>query len=70
MELKANSMISEELLTILVCPACKGDLKPDTVHSTLFCRHCLLAFPVREGIQVMIVDEAAFQLKQLQAKGH
>jgi uncharacterized protein YbaR (Trm112 family) len=57
MELKVNQMISEELCTILACPACKGDLEPNAGRSALFCRHCSLAFPIRDGIPVMLVDQ-------------
>jgi len=51
-------MISEELLAILACPACNGDLEPDTGRSALLCRRCALSFPVRDGIPVMLIDEA------------
>lgn len=51
-------MISEELRTILACPACTGDLEPNRDCSALFCRHCTLAFPIRDGIPVMLLDEA------------
>ena len=58
MELKVNPMISEELLTILACPACTGDLEPNTDRSALLCRHCALSFPTRDGIPVMLIDQA------------
>lgn len=50
--------LTKELLDILVCPQCKGgiELRPD--GAALLCRGCLLAFPVRDGIPVMLVDEA------------
>jgi uncharacterized protein YbaR (Trm112 family) len=51
-------MISEELRTMLACPACKGDLEPDAARSALLCRHCALSFPVRDGIPVMLIDQA------------
>jgi uncharacterized protein YbaR (Trm112 family) len=51
-------MISEELLAILACPACKGDLDPDTDKSALLCRPCALSFPVQDGIPVMLIDLA------------
>ncbi len=55
------------LLEILVCPLCKGPLKrlPATrpvegtePESELICNADRLAFPVRDGIPVMLVDEA------------
>jgi uncharacterized protein YbaR (Trm112 family) len=58
MELKGNPMISEELLAILACPACKGDLEPDTDRSALLCRHCNLAYSSQDGIPVMLIDQA------------
>lgn len=57
-KLKADSMISEELLDILACPACTGALEPDTDRSALLCRHCALSFPVQDGIPAMMIDQA------------
>jgi uncharacterized protein len=51
-------MVLHNLLNILVCPVCKGHLIPDDRISTLRCLPCGLAFPIREGIPVMLVDEA------------
>lgn len=50
--------LSPELVSILVCPQCKGqlDLEPD--ESAFICNPCRLRYPVREGIPVMLVDEA------------
>ena len=50
--------ISQDLLDILVCPACKQklDLKPD--GSGLRCVACHRLYPVRDDIPVMLVDEA------------
>ena len=51
-------MLDPELLEILVCPACKGDLeyRPDVAE--LVCHACRLRYEVREDIPVMLVDEA------------
>ena len=46
------------LLDILVCPVCKGPLQYDRTHRTLDCPADRLAFPVRDGIPVMIESEA------------
>lgn len=46
------------LLDILVCPVCKGKLDYQKTASELVCSPCKLAFPVRDGIPVMLVDEA------------
>ena len=48
-----------ELLEILVCPKCKGDLEyrqdPDEV---LVCHACRLIYAVEDGIPVLLIDEA------------
>lgn len=46
------------LLEILVCPDCKGSLTVDQDHDELVCDQCGLAYPVRDDIPVMLVDEA------------
>lgn len=51
-------MVLHELLNILVCPACKGHLTPDDTSGALHCLPCNLAFPVKDGIPVMLVDAA------------
>ncbi len=47
-----------QLLDILVCPLCKGQLKHDTAQHELICQADQLAFPVRDGVPVMLIDEA------------
>jgi uncharacterized protein YbaR (Trm112 family) len=46
------------LLEILACPACRAPVRVDEAASTLVCTGCGLAYPVRDGIPVMLVDEA------------
>ncbi|MDX9706799.1 MAG: Trm112 family protein [Azospira sp.] len=49
------------LLDILVCPLCKGNLeyrKAAPGPSELVCKPCKLAYPIRDDIPVMLVDEA------------
>lgn len=46
------------LLEILVCPLCKGPLKYDREKQELICRPDRLAFPVRDGIPIMLEDQA------------
>ena len=46
------------LLDILVCPSCKGPLEYDKKAQELICRADRLAFPVRDGIPIMWVDQA------------
>jgi uncharacterized protein YbaR (Trm112 family) len=53
-------MVDKELLDILICPACgEGSaVLPDAVESVLVCTCCGRRYPVREGIPVMLADEA------------
>jgi len=48
--------INEELLKILVCPQCKGDL--EFVGDGLICHACNLKFKVENDIPIMLIDEA------------
>lgn len=47
-----------KLLEILVCPICKGPLIFKKAEAELICRPCRLAFPVKDGIPVMLEDDA------------
>lgn len=47
-----------KLLEILVCPVCKGPLLYKKPEQELICRPCRLAYPVKDGIPVMLEDEA------------
>ena len=49
-------MMDRELLAILACPACKGDvqLKDDKI----VCIKCKRKYPIREGIPILLVEEA------------
>jgi uncharacterized protein len=51
--------IAPELLEILVCPKCKGDLthRPEP-EEALICRACRLVYAVEDGIPIMLIDEA------------
>lgn len=50
--------LSQDLLAILACPACKGEVSVTGDGSALICEACRLRYPVRNGIPVMLVDEA------------
>lgn len=50
--------LSDKLLAILVCPVCKGGVQYHEDKPALVCDHCRLSFPVRDGIPVMLTDEA------------
>ncbi|HWC06330.1 MAG TPA: Trm112 family protein [Gemmatimonadota bacterium] len=49
--------MDDELKAILVCPACKGDLLFE--EARIICPACKKAYPIRDGIPVMLVSEAA-----------
>ncbi|OWT53450.1 Trm112 family protein [Candidimonas nitroreducens] len=50
--------MESRLLEILVCPLCKGRLRYDRERQELLCSADRLAFPVRDGIPVMLENEA------------
>jgi hypothetical protein len=50
--------LSPQLLQILVCPKCKGDLEYRESEPALVCHACRLRYPVRDDIPIMLVDEA------------
>ncbi len=50
--------MDKKLLEILVCPVCKGKLVYDKKAGELICRVDRLAYPVRDGIPVMLEEEA------------
>lgn len=50
--------MDNKLLEILVCPICKGKLVYKKAEGELICKGDRLAFPVRDDIPVMLVDEA------------
>jgi len=50
--------ISQELLDILACPKCKGELQLTEKQDGLICQACKLVYSIREDIPVMLIDEA------------
>ena len=50
--------IDRELLEILACPQCKGDIQLSDKGEGLICPKCKLIYPIREDIPVMLIDEA------------
>ena len=50
--------LSPDLLSILACPGCRGDLEYDAQAHTLTCPRCRLRFPVRDDIPVMLLEKA------------
>jgi uncharacterized protein YbaR (Trm112 family) len=53
--------ISQELLEILVCVACKGDLELKPDGSGLKCVNCKRVYPVRDDIPVMLLEQATIE---------
>lgn len=51
-------MIKKELLEILACPKCKGDLEYDKEKNKLICHNCRLRYMIKDDIPVMLIDEA------------
>jgi len=47
-----------KLLEILVCPLCKGPLVYKKPEQELICKPCRLAYPIKEGIPVMLEEDA------------
>ena len=50
--------LDKTLLDLLACPQCHGWLRPDQEAAELVCETCRLAYPVRDDIPVMLVDDA------------
>jgi uncharacterized protein YbaR (Trm112 family) len=50
--------IDKELLEILACPKCKGDIGLNDNGDGLICDACRLMYPIKEDIPVMLIDEA------------
>lgn len=52
------TFMDARLVDILVCPICKGELRFDKALNELICPIDKLAFPIRNQIPVMLIDEA------------
>lgn len=50
--------IDKELLDILACPKCKGDVRLTERKDGLICDVCKLKYPIKDDIPVMLTDEA------------
>ena len=53
--------ISPELLEILICPACRGNLDLKADSSGLRCQQCHRLYPIRDDIPIMLIDEATIE---------
>ena len=50
--------LDKELLDILACPQCQGDLTLTPEEDGLVCEACKVKYPIRDGVPVMLADEA------------
>jgi hypothetical protein len=50
--------ISKELLDILACPKCKGDIRLNNEGDGLICDTCRLLYEIKDDIPVMLIDKA------------
>lgn len=50
--------MDKALLTILACPSCKSGVKYNKAKQELVCAGCRLAYPIRDDIPVMLVEQA------------
>lgn len=50
--------MDKKLVAMLACPVCKGELKLDRERQELVCHGDAMAFPIKEGIPVMLAVEA------------
>jgi uncharacterized protein len=55
---RQESTIDPKLLEILVCPLTKGQLEFDSARQELISRSAKLAYPIRDGIPIMLPEEA------------
>ena len=50
--------LSKELLDILACPKCKGDIHLNETQDGLICDRCKLLYHIKDDIPIMLIDEA------------
>jgi uncharacterized protein len=50
--------VKKELLEILCCPKCKGDVELTSSGDGLVCSQCQVLYPIRDDIPIMLIDEA------------
>ncbi|MBN1350286.1 Trm112 family protein [candidate division KSB1 bacterium] len=51
-------MLDKEVLDVLACPKCRGDLEYDKNDDKLVCHSCHLKYAVKEDVPIMLIDEA------------
>lgn len=55
-------MIDKKLLEILACPVCKGDVRE--INDKIVCLKCKRRYPIKEGISIMLENEATIENKE------
>lgn len=50
--------INKELLEILACPKCKGDIRLNETEDGLICDKCKLLYEIKDDIPIMLIEEA------------
>ena len=50
--------LSKELLDILACPKCKGDIHLNESQDGLICNRCNLMYEIKDDIPIMLIDKA------------
>ncbi|NIM03263.1 Trm112 family protein [bacterium] len=50
--------INKELLNILACPKCKGNVHLSEKEDGIICDNCKLMYPIKDDIPIMLIDEA------------
>jgi uncharacterized protein YbaR (Trm112 family) len=55
---KDPNELPKELLEVLACPKCKGDLEYKKAKAKLLCHKCKLAYRIEDGIPIMLIEEA------------
>lgn len=51
-------MLDKELLKVLACPKCKGDVKYSAERNVIVCEKCKVYYPIKEDIPIMLPEEA------------
>lgn len=55
---EVSMAIRKELLEILACPQCKGEVTLNDQGNGLVCQHCQLVYEIKDDIPIMLIDKA------------
>ncbi len=53
--------VSKQLLDVLICPVCKGELQVKEDQTAIKCLQCQRVYPIRDDIPIMMKDQATFE---------